>query len=431
MYKITKDASTHGLRFDGVPHGISLKSKGDVVAGYFAKLKALFEKLVVHENNTDELIERMAFAVPNDVPKEVVNLVPDTLERLKGMIETINKTLVKCSSVKDEEKEKTLEGIGASTDIAVVVKKLTADRVDKRNKSMISQYVEKNVGSVGASEMPQMIDTVFKGKRILSVMEQLGVPLKDKDTVVHLYGVAYGHMEKVSSTYPCKFMYYDRKAAVRSSATMKYGNIWDFDGEYLLDDSLPTDIEDAELAKLAGKNYTATHAKVSKIISSRVKVAIIKLDMANLNSDARIAALTNMVYQSRFGFSQIVKFGKVHNAEAFLILHAEKKRKNALASDIKQVCMIMSVANIIITAAHERGVRLTKLMGIDLCSLWSNLIKAMPISWKWYLAPVKGIQGGAYYAKMEAVEDGTYSQGFEYNYDDDAVALGVDPAPVQ
>jgi len=91
--------------------------------------------------------------------------------------------------------------------------------------------------------------------------------------------------------------------------------------------------------------------------------------------------------------------------------------------------MVMSISNTIITAAHEKGVRLTKKMGIDLSSVWSNLIKAMPISWKWYLAPVKGIQGGAYFAKMEAVEDGTYLQGFEYSYDDDTVAVGKDPVP--
>lgn len=428
LYKIQKDPATHKLQFFPLDsHGVKLSTRG---VDYITSIKKEIEKMVIHDTAADDLIERMV-SVVGVVPPEISAFLHGSIARMVVVFNGMRDIIVKAAVLPVEKRESALSTAGATSDIVKAVAKVQSDRTKIRNVSTVGQYMQKNAGSCGASELPQAVDTMMKGFRIVTHMEKMGMDTTKKETVVHVYGVAYGHMEKPLAKKACKFVYYDTKGAKRSSADMVHGNVWDACGEYIIDDSTPTTVDDIKLAEMIGKDYTVTHAKVEKLLTTTKSMAVIKLNMEHLDTAARVDAFTRLVYaKTEFTYSQVVKFGKLHNPEAFLIASKNHVRKKGLAFDIRTVAMCISLANGLLTNAHikgiraphravERGVKAPENTYYSVDECWEQLIKSLPVYWRWYSYKLKDgdISGGACYTNMSVGADENYDPGFAYDYD--------------
>jgi hypothetical protein len=292
-------------------------------------------------------------------------------------------------------KQGKLSALGGTVDIDLACNQLKAARDSYRNKTQVAQLVNKNVGSVAGDTALPFVDTRLKGRRMLELARELGYKNQD----CHMYGVAYNHMEPEFKAMGCKVSYHDIKMATKGVADTEWGDIFTSNGEYIFDDTLVTTAP-PEMGKMT-QVFTPDHAKLKHFMSlKRSKLIISKIDLDHFRKPDQISELLRIVENINdpsFKHVQMVKLGKLHNTEAFMVLSnlgtdrfpkKEEGRKpmSVLRGDLAQMAMVISLANEIIQKSQAYGIRARK-DGKDngsMSRMWRLLVSALPTTWGWY-----------------------------------------------
>lgn len=323
------------------------------------------------------------------------------------MLVNLNTYLLALDGVKTKstnDKSAVLKNIFASDGQVVTACQALKEARDVRNRSSCSQYLNKNVGSFAAAQLPIFLDTVEKASRIRRHMADLKILPSDKDAL-DVYGVAYGHMSPLlKSLLPAgKVKFYDIVKAKNSTAEWEKGNVWDLcsPGGYVIDDSYCSKINTLNRDIYHWPEPgNGDHLKLSKAVLHPMKVAYMKMSIASFATNAQRTLISNLLFPSDkkhpYKTVRLFKFGKLHNEEVFLFLsnHALVAASNGMKTlngDVIAISHAIVVANKIITLAESKGVRLggtndkTKAMSVK---LWSALLKALPAAWTWYIKDV-------------------------------------------
>jgi hypothetical protein len=274
-----------------------------------------------------------------------------------------------------------------------------------RNATPANTFVNHGVGSVRGSNLPEWVDTYHKGEQMIEWAMNNG-PEITKETLFSVYGVAYGHMiplfkALVNEESPKEALrFYDITKAKDSTETFMVGDVFSHNrkGSWVFDD---TDAH--RLPKNSGYeeiNLTGDHLKIMRFMEAGAPVIVSKVDLASFCSATHMAQWEQMLSPSAYVY-RLVKMGRLHNSECYLAMAKSENPtpfKN-FRGDLWGVSLCVEIANIIIMQWQNAGLRagfrlpVNEIDGgrVTLGCVWRALIRALPVSWPWYLRKVTDV----------------------------------------
>jgi len=307
-----------------------------------------------------------------------------------------------------------------------------------RNRSPVSQYTQKNVGSPICAQAPIFADTTMKAWLIKS--EILRTPLASPG-LTRVYGVAYNHMGPALAGLTTDIAYHDKVVAKDSPQSFSVANIYDVnDGNVIVDDTMVTVLspDDAKERSLV-PGYSGDLLKLEKFIglSNDTEVVVSKMSFATFANPTLVVAVLALLFPTKgtppYHYVRLLKFGKLHNLEVYLFLSRQPKRpkvsQGRFATDIANCGACIALANHAITMAEKKGLRL---VSKNVAGLWAAVLRSLPIPWGHYFTglptlvkPIMG--GGVAFSRIDTVtlEFDSVDAFEEWDYDQEYL-LGRD-----
>jgi len=383
-------------------------------------------------NDADQLLEAVAMTIDDlDVGniENLKTLITHNHENFsKVEAASIQKFALIKSEPSDQARTQGLSTRGFVPDIKMAVSTLAKSRL-KRNVSKIKQYVGKNLGGVKTSILPQKFDTVFKAMNIFSALRTLGVKFDNPDNVLHMYGIAYDHFSTATDVLEIMdtIEKLDAFRAKRSVAVFQTADVFDASGKRIIDDTLVRTIPD-RLIKFKTQYKTPDHLKLQQLLTNNpgFEFVVSKIDLNNFAEPGQQIELMNILYgvnknDPAADYIKIVKFGKLHNSEAFLIavngVATKRKRYGGVMADLNDISQIMLAANDVIDYALLLSIRPKK------SKIMVEIAGACASRWPWYMSEwpkSKPFEGGRHAnvinVDLEAVrdDDGVFDVGYTH-----------------
>jgi len=298
---------------------------------------------------------------------------------------TIIRSTTKCSKIQD------------------AVQLLASER-DHRNVSPAMQYAYKQMGSIGGNSSIPACDTILKGARIKSFLDnEMGF---EPETVgkMAMYGVAYGHMVPTLQYDSIEMSLYDKKPEPRCKYSVAEANIFSIDADWskvekgiIIDDtmteSLPSQKEQKAL-EITGVKIDVTKSgdwnKLQKFLRMPPGITIIsKMSFKNVEQTTWMEMLfPDDEKMRKWKHVGITKFGKLHNNEVFLTLSnapgAPPTSRTQFRIQISSLITAIGISNTILQAfannATPNGIAPKSLIS----TTWLKLIESLPDYWAWY-----------------------------------------------
>lgn len=373
------------------PVGFKHKDKLDEM---ISSLVATFNGDNIIEKDADMVIDRIARIVQGMLTDEIKLAVQSFKKTAINQLRQFKVTLEKAATLGPNEAKVELAKIIPQTSVKASFAYCEAMR-EARNRTDISQYSLKNVGSLQGSESVPSIDTLLKGARIRECMDTLGFTNLDKKC---MYGVAYGHMIEPLKRGDIELQLFDRNPKKNSPYQMEEGNIFlakHTDALIIDDTNTGKNMGEKEMAKIAArlmlpsipKTMSGDEFKVMRFADVMGSCSIIsKVTLGNV--EKLVPILFPQKRPQPFSYVRLVKFGKLHNPEVFLILSNIQKLgvKNSVwfNGDAWTCASVSSMSNKIIQDLHKMGIGVGSLDRKVVSEVWRSIMKAMPRNWPWY-----------------------------------------------
>lgn len=360
-------------------------------------------------------------------------------EELMGSIGPLNEAMISYVDAFDEIKRATTAGarttlyqnhFRANTSVDTALLQLKYAR-DIRNASPASQIVNHNVASVWGTHFPEWVDTMEKGHNIVYALKNKYKLTFTQDDRLTIVGVAYGHMTDaltntlaLSPIQPARVMCIDRVKAKNSPESFVEMDVflYDEEGRWVIDDANAHTPTDAYYAKFDNQKSTTNgdYVRASNYLRLKSPVIVMKASLNNFRTPAQVNNWMMLWSEYKDYIFRIVKFGKLHNAEVFIILiqtETPQYKAKGLYSDLASVALCVQVANTIIMRWHSAGIRafidrqfvascdsdegvaalkrscesLDERSDGDVpyiapSTVWLALISSLPSAWPWYKA---------------------------------------------
>jgi len=295
---------------------------------------------------------------------------------------------------------------GAATSLAQAVNILDSER-DHRNINNYMQYAYKNMGSIGGNNTIPAADTILKGARIRSFLDD---NLCVDYTHATLVGVAYGHMIEPLQTNGKILKLVDKVAAVNSKYTIEEGNIYAIANDYsskehgvIIDDTMTesnvTEKEATSLKRRFGVNVADKQSgdwnKFLKFMEMKCKNVTIVSKFSLRSVVSMETRMKQLLFPGKdkpkpFAHVSMVKFGKLHNCETFLVLsnhpEAPETDEKHFAYDVVNNLMCVSMANKLIAQLATEALPNGILPRDEFNTVWLRLVDSLPSKWPWYQA---------------------------------------------
>lgn len=319
-------------------------------------------------------------------------------------IESLTDTLTALSKLGVDAKTAGLKQAFGTQGKAVAAKQVLSHARDLRNASDVGAIVNHNVASVHGHNLPEWVDTYFKGRHMVHLIKESG-HLVD-DAPIFVYGVAYGHMTPVFNELASKrkdpnakgIVYVDNAKAKNATETFVRGDVFEHTeiGAIIADDSNSHSLPTSKQAQYRG--MTGDHAKVANFIKCNARFFVSKVSMESFVTETHLNAWNSILYPNgrdrKYSF-RLCKLGKLHNMELFLVgTRAEEgvDHMGTIRGDLQVISHCIETANYLIMMAQQKGLRLglhdydpsapRNTIGV----LWRKLIRALPVAWVWYFA---------------------------------------------
>lgn len=282
------------------------------------------------------------------------------------------------------------------------VEKLAYER-DHRNISPLMQYAYKNLASIGGNQCIPAADTMLKGARIRTYLDNV---LKVKHTDGTFYGIAYGHMVESVKAPNLSLKLVDISPAKHAAHMIEIGNIYKIDKDLKIPDKPYLVIDDTMTEGKIGKKEKDSLLrsdiqvvegmsgdlnkinKFTKFVDSPITI-VSKVSMANYDE----ATWKNLLFPDsklgkKYRHVALYKFGKLHNNEAFLVLSnhpsVSETRWPQFQYHVLSVMICMSMANRVLQKNADWAVPVGVIPRLDMDKLWLGVVKHLPTKWTWY-----------------------------------------------
>jgi len=308
---------------------------------------------------------------------------------------------------------------------------LLKDARQLRNASQAGAIVNHNVCSTRGAYFTEWVDTYEKGYNIMHYISE-NVTLKIDDTTkCDIYGVAYGHMTSSYDELPIinkakNLRFYDIAKPPGSSEQFEKGDVFKHDrrGAWVIDDTdshkLPK-----EYATIK-KGYTGDHLKIENFIKSDAQVIISKVSFKHFRHADQQLLWKRILFRDTAKYSvELVKFGKLHNAECYLCLIRDENdsgsSEGTLLANVATIAMALQVSNRIIMYWQELGLRMDLHVWdsvhkcYPLIDVWMMLVGALPTVWSWYFKQAFKERSASMLAAIEEAE--AHVDNHMYNQD--------------
>jgi len=314
--------------------------------------------------------------------------------------------------------------IAASADSAVAA-------LDKargsRNRTLVTQFIQKNVGGILAGDLMPSIETVRKAHGIVQFLRSNYPVGFEEGKEWNLYGIAYNHMARaLDPVVKGKLRFFDVQKATNSLARFETRSILAAEGcDVLIDDSYADRAIDAVEMTSADIDIVMRFDQAKMVVLSRlvnageVGVVVMKVNLSAFTTEYLETTNTILFPDGKAvcRHVRLYKFGKLHNAEVFLVLsnattmsqNNVKAPREIFKGDIQSISLVMNYINRTIMLADSRGLRLcapayvpgplnkdrkfppgikpTHL--VTPRSVWTKLLLLMPVNWPWYHVPLQ------------------------------------------
>lgn len=376
------------------------------VGEIMAKIKDAFNASNASPSDTDVSIEGLA-RICEDYTKDfdLEEYVNDGVTMARDRMTLYDKVFDEASVVTNMlERAKIIKKAGAATSLAQAVNTLDEER-DHRNVSNYMQYAYKNMASIGGNGAIPAADTILKGARIRSFLDDT---LCIDYTHATLVGVAYGHMIEPLQSGEKVLKLVDKVAAANSKYTIEEGNIYAIARDYssighgvIIDDTMTEGNVSEKEAKTLKLKYGIDVAekmsgdwnKFLKFVNmpKRDITIISKFSLRNIMSfEGRLKELLfpKDETQQPYRHVSMVKFGKLHNCETFLVLSNHKEAPKTTVQhfnyDIVNNMTCVSMANKLIGLLASEAIPNGVLPRADFNKVWLRLVDSLPSKWTWY-----------------------------------------------
>ena len=325
---------------------------------------------------------------------ELDEATQDAYDYAKGVATELEKVKVMSAAERCDALEETV----GSTGVAANAIRCLKDARDIRNATDANALVNHGVGSVTGHNMPEWVDTYHKGAMIVHYLLTRGLSI-DETTKFNVYGIAYGHMTPVLNKlrYPgapvSNMVFIDNHKATGSTEIFTSGDVHSHEekGVWIIDDT-----DSHNLPQSYARNfpkYTGDHHKIELFVKNDCPMIVSKLKFKHFVTDDHLALWRRILYEDTQDYSwQLVKFGRLHNDECFLIGMKEPNSDcfDNLSGDIATVAHAIEVSNDIIMKWQIAGQRAGSVRpGYDepltMGHLWKTVVLALPVCWSWYV----------------------------------------------
>jgi len=276
-----------------------------------------------------------------------------------------------------------------------------------RNRTAVTERIQKQCGSVYGAQMPFPIDTALKIH--YQVCEANKCEPVVEGNVVRVYGAKYRMMMPVLDRLPGDVRYHDVVHNPEAPAAYSQANVLDInDGDFVFDAHHASTLK-AKTANLTGKpvGYRVDLAKMERFITlTKTKFISSAMSLSTFVSKHDYDKACDILFPRNapqpFPYVRLMKFGKLHNMEVHLVLSRQKGRPvrsvGQFKADVRNCFASVLLANKGIQYADAVGLRMIDSRSKICSRYWHTLLKALPIRWDHYFDnPPQGdtcIQGG-------------------------------------
>jgi len=199
-----------------------------------------------------------------------------------------------------------------------------------RNRTLVTQFIQKNVGGILAGDLMPSVETVRKAHSIVQFLRSNYPAGFEDGKEWNLYGVAYNHMARaLDPVVKGKLRFFDVQKATNSLARFETRSILAAEGcDVLVDDSYADRaIDSAEMTSadigIVMRFDQAKMVVLSRLVNSgEVGIVVMKVNLSAFTT-VYLEATNAILFPEGKAVCRHVrlyKFGKLHNAEVFLVL---------------------------------------------------------------------------------------------------------------